>query len=85
MLITVKEGMSQVKKWKVTGFCTPAESQVLADKVVELLASYDDTPDEMGTLKRYLNQEHRYYRTQVSEIESMWQIFKKPKKARRAK
>ena len=77
--------MSQVKTWAVTGFATPAESKVLADKVITMLSEYEGTDDEMGTLKRYLNQEHRYYRTQVSEIESMWQIFKKPKKARRAK
>ncbi len=77
--------MSQVKTWAVTGFATPAESKVLADKVITMLSDYNGRADEMGTLKRYLDQEHRYYKTQASEIESMWQIFKKPKKVRRKK
>lgn len=67
--------MSQVKTWKVTGFATPAESQVLADKVIELLSHYKGTRDEIERLKGYMNQDYRYYRTQVNEIESMWSIF----------
>ncbi|KKN77655.1 hypothetical protein LCGC14_0357800 [marine sediment metagenome] len=77
--------MSQVKKWAVTGFATLAESKKLADKVITMLSEYEGRPDEMGTLKRYLDQEHRYTVAQGREIDSMWQIFTKPKKARRKK
>lgn len=65
--------------WEVFGFVTPDESKILADKVIDMLSHYKGTQDEMGRLKRYLGQEHRYYKAQERDIESMWTMYETKK------
>jgi len=65
------------------GFTTPAESQALADKVIDLISNYNGTQAEMGRLKRYMGQEHRYTKAQGRDIDSMWGRFKHKKKFRK--
>ncbi len=72
----------KVLKFNVTGFTSPAESKQLADKVIELLENYNGTQDEMGRLKRYLAQPHRYTKSQERDILSVWGVFERRKKKR---
>ena len=73
----------KVLKFNVTGFVTPAESRVLADKVIVMLSEYEGRPDEMGTLKRYLDQSHRYTKSQERSIDSMWNVYQSRKRSKK--
>ena len=70
----------RILTWTVEGFLSPSESQQLADKVIELLEDFNGTQDEMGRLKRYLAQKHRYYKSQERDILSIWGIYERRKK-----
>ncbi len=75
----------KVYTWTVTGFLSPDESKLLADKVITMISDYNGTADEMGRLSRYMGQSHRYTVAQGRDIEGMWGVFKYPKKSRRRK
>lgn len=62
------------------GFTTPAESQALAGKVIDMISQFKGTQDEIERLKRYLRQKHRYTLAQERDIDSMWGLFERRRK-----
>lgn len=62
------------------GFTTPAESQALAGKVIDMISHFKGTRDEIERLKRYLRQKHRYTLAQERDIDSMWGLFEAQKR-----
>ncbi len=75
--------MSLAKTWTVQGFTTPAESQALAGKVIELISDYDGTQAERERLQRYMSQVYNYTIAQARDIDSLWGRDRYLKRSRR--
>lgn len=66
--------------WTVHGFTSPAESQALAGKVIEMISHFKGTRDEIGKLNGYLRQKHRYTIAQENGINALWGLFEAQKR-----